>query len=74
MTFSLFTQLFEMFTATSEQALEQALKWFLSHAPVQDSEKAPDTTVASLLGEEKSSANTMDYVNAGGLKLSLYAI
>ena len=58
------------------QALEQATKWFLSDAPPQTPVSPDETTAASLLVEDKQQnvQNQQELINAGGLKLSVYAL
>ena len=52
------------------------MTWFLSTAPLQTSAAVPEeTTAASLINDDKQEkAQQEELINAGGLKLSLYAV
>ena len=72
MTFALFTQLFERFQTEGEDIiLQQALKWFLSSAPPALGQN-DELTAQSLISDDKN--QQQELINAGGLRLSLYAI
>ena len=83
-TFTFFTDLYEKFQkGTSEKTVEQAVSWFLSHQSSNESgAQSEEATVEQIVGingantddGKNSEKKQQELINAGGLKLALYAI
>ena len=71
-TFDLFKSLFTQLKA-DDAVNEQAMKWFLAQAP--EKEAVEETTAEQLVSDKPTQPpQQLELINAGGLRLSLYAL